>query len=108
MLKAEKQKRINRIYATIRKRDIIRGLLMDDNDNYNPAAAVFMKEMNRFCYGSKPAVKVSKIMGTIDPIAMAVAEGRREVLMRIIELCGFTDDSAVKMISQLNEEPTED
>ena len=101
---SDKENLIARIWATIRKRDIIKQLLLDNNDNFNPAARVLMAELSRFCYGNKTPVKVSKVTGTIDPIALAVAAGRREVLLRIMEILGFSDANALKMIEQLNQQ----
>lgn len=93
-----------RIMATLRKRDLVKQLLLDNKDNFNPGARVLMAELSRFCFVRKSAIKVSKITGSIDPIAMAVAEGRREVFMRIIDILGFSDEQALKMLEQINEQ----
>lgn len=101
--KQEKENIIQKIYRTIAKRDRIRQLMLQDNDEFNPNAAVLMKELASFCYIGRTTTKVSKITGRIDPIASAIAEGRREVVLRILELLRFTDDKALKMIEELNQ-----
>lgn len=99
----QKETMIARIWATIAKRDKVRQLMLDNNDNFNEAAGILMRDLGKFCNMNKPTIRVSKITGVIDPIAMAVAEGRRETYLRILEILHFTDDNAVKMIEQLNQ-----
>jgi hypothetical protein len=98
-----KERMIERIYATIRKRDVIKRGMLDDKGDFLPWARVLMHDLGKFCYMNKTHVKVSKLSGRIDPIASAVAEGRREVYLRIIEILNFTDENALKMIEQLNQ-----
>lgn len=100
----QKANMIQRIYKTIAKRDVVKQLLLDNNDNWNPGARVLMKELTTFCMMGKSPVKVNKITGNIDPTALAIATGRREVYMRIMELINFSDESALKMIEQLNQQ----
>lgn len=99
----QKQDMIARIWATIRKRDTLRQFMMTDRDEFQPGAQVLMNELARFCYLNRPTTKVSKITGRIDSHASAIAEGRREVVLRILELLRFTDEKALKLIEQLNE-----
>lgn len=105
MNKEQKQNMVAKIWSTIKKRDQIRQLLFDNRDHFNPNAQVLMKELAKFCYLGRTTTKVGKISGRIDPIASAIAEGRREVLLRILELLSFSDAHAVKMIEQLNQQP---
>lgn len=101
---SDKQTLIQRIYATIRKRDILRQQLLDNDGNFSRETRAWMPEFARFCYLQKPTAKVSKITGQVDPCAMAIAEGRREALMWIIERLHFSDENALKMIEQLNQQ----
>lgn len=105
MNKEAKQNLISKIWRTIRQRNQIRSLFLDDGDNYTSAGLALMTLLAKFCYLNKTTTKVSKISGKIDPIASAVAEGRREVILRIIELLRFTDERALKMIEALNQQP---
>ena len=57
----------------------------------NEPAKVVMADLARFCNATKPSVRVSPQTGAIDPMAMAVGEGRREVYLRIQTHLGLTD-----------------
>lgn len=103
MIDPQKQKMIERIWSTIRKRDLIRQGMLDNKDGFQPWAHALMMDLGKFCYMNKPGSKVSKITGRIDPIASGIAEGRREVFLRILHLLNFTDENAIKMIEQLNQ-----
>lgn len=103
MADSQKDTMVARVWATLRKRDIIRQGMLDDHDNFQPWARVLMHDLGKFCYLGRPTTKVSKITGSVDPIACAVAEGRREVLLRILEMLRFSDDKALNMIEQLNQ-----
>ena len=56
-----------------------------------PAAEVVLRDLAAYCYASKPTLKISPQTGMCDPIAMAFAEGRRDVFNRIVGLCGLTE-----------------
>lgn len=98
----QKESMISKIWQTIRKRDAIKGIFLNDLDQFTPAAMAFMQEMARFCYLNKTTTKVSKITGNIDPMASAIAEGRRETLLHIMSLLRFTNERAIKIIDDLN------
>lgn len=48
-----------------------------------PEAIPVLKDLEKYCGGKKSGVLVNQISGNIDPLAMAVAQGRREVWLRI-------------------------
>lgn len=58
-----------------------------------PAAQVVMDDLRRYCYADKTTVKVSQVDQHCDPIAMAFAEGRRDVFNRITAMLNMTDDN---------------
>lgn len=66
-----------------RKRSYRRTFL-DGNGDLGPDAKVVMADLKRFCRATTSTVMVSPVTKTIDPIAMAMAEGRREVWNRIM------------------------
>ena len=47
-------------------------------------AEVVLSDLARFCRATKPTLSISRITGNVDPYAMALAEGRREVWNRIM------------------------
>lgn len=69
-----------------------RALFKTPGGSLGPAAEIVMKDLARYCYASKPTLKVSPITGSTDPLAMAFAEGRRDVFNRITALCELTDE----------------
>lgn len=74
-----------------RKRRAYRQLFLADDGGANEPAKVVMADLARFCNATKPSVRVSPQTGAIDPMAMAVGEGRREVYLRIQSHLGLTD-----------------
>ena len=65
----------------------------------SPAGAVVLKDLARYCYASKPTLKVSQVTQQSDALAMAFAEGRRDVFNRIIALSNLTSDQ-IERIAQ--------
>lgn len=66
--------------------------LHDDGKTPNAAGEVVLRDLARYCYANKPTLKVSQVTQQADPIAMAFAEGRRDVFNRIVAMCHLTDD----------------
>lgn len=57
-----------------------------------PAADVVLRDLAAYCYATKPTLKISQVTQQSDPIAMAFAEGRRDVFNRITALCNLNSD----------------
>ena len=68
-----------------------------------PARAILI-DLQRFCYAARPTIKVSPTTGCVDPYAMAVAEGRREVWLRISEYLKLDDRDLQTLLKQHNDE----
>jgi hypothetical protein len=75
-----------------RRANAYQALFLRPDKHLQPAAAEVMRDLIRYCYVGKPTLKVSPITGQSDPIAMAFAEGRRDVFNRIRAMCDLTDD----------------
>lgn len=60
---------------------------------------VVLAELRKFCHWNRPTLKVSATTGMVDPLAMANAEGRREVFLRIVELCNLNDEKIAQLQS---------
>ena len=67
------------------KRQAYRRLFLREDGVLNPDADIVMTDLRKFCRATGSTAMVSPQSGTIDPIAMAMAEGRREVFNRINE-----------------------
>ena len=65
----------------------------------NPSAEVVLADLARYCYAGKPTLKVSQVTQQCDALAMAFAEGRRDVFNRITALCNLSTDQ-IERIAQ--------
>lgn len=65
----------------------------------SPAGEVVLKDLARYCYASRPTLKVSQVTQQSDALAMAFAEGRRDVFNRIMALSNLTSDQ-IERIAQ--------
>jgi hypothetical protein len=60
-------------------------------------AMVVLRDLERYCYAHKPTLKVSHVTGQSDPLAMAFAEGRRDVLNRIKAMVNLTPEQLTRI-----------
>jgi hypothetical protein len=76
---------------------------LGDDGRPDADAAIVLADLKRFCYVERTTAKVSLTTQTIDPLAMAFAEGRREVFMR---LTGFLhlDDATIRNLTEPTQE----
>lgn len=49
----------------------------------SPGGELVLRDLARYCYAGKSTLKVSQVDQHVDPLAMAFAEGRRDVFNRI-------------------------
>lgn len=63
-----------------------------DPGRLTPAAEIVLRDLARYCYANKPTLKVSQVTQQSDAVAMAFAEGRRDVYNRIKAMCNLTQD----------------
>lgn len=75
-----------------RRRHAYQALFLDPGRELGPAADVVMKDLAAYCYARKPTLKVSMVTQQSDAIAMAFAEGRRDVFNRITAMCNLSPD----------------
>lgn len=75
-----------------RRRSAYRALFVSPGGELGPMADVVMKDLARYCYAGKSTLKVSLVTQQSDPLAMAFAEGRRDVFNRIVAMCNLTPD----------------
>lgn len=57
-----------------------------------------MADLAAFCHYRKPTTRISPVTASVDPIAMAQTEGRREVYLRIIEMMDLEDSKIRAMM----------
>ena len=63
-----------------------------------PAAEIVLRDLARYCYANKPTLKVSHVTQQSDALAMAFAEGRRDVFNRITALCNLSPDQISNIV----------
>jgi hypothetical protein len=63
--------------------------------------AIVMADLADFCHYNRPTTKISPVTQSVDPIAMAQAEGRREVFLRIKAMMDVND---IKIRSWMHDE----
>jgi len=71
------------IEKILRRKRSYRRVFLDGDGNLGPEAKVVLGDLRRFCRATSSTMIVSPVSKTIDPLAMAMAEGRREVWNRI-------------------------
>lgn len=80
-----------------------RRLFLNDDGKLKPDAEVVMKELMKFCRWWTSTTTVSPSTRTVDPYASFQAEGRREVMARILERLYIDDSILFKLYHQRNE-----
>lgn len=68
-----------------RRRLAYRRIFLGGDGRIGPEAQVVLNDLSRFCRATSTTALVSPVSKQIDPFAMAMAEGRREVWNRIME-----------------------
>lgn len=61
-----------------------RRTFLDADGNISRNAEIVLADLRKFCRATSTTVTVSPITKSIDPIAMGMAEGRREVWLRLM------------------------
>jgi hypothetical protein len=66
------------------KADYYKKLFFNDSvSEPSPVAVPVLKDLEEFCGAKRSGVLVNQQSGNIDPLAMAVLQGRREVWLRV-------------------------
>jgi hypothetical protein len=73
------------------RRRCYRGIFLDSDGKPNPTAEIVLADLKRFCRAQSSTAVVSPVSKMIDPIAMGMAEGRREVWNRIMSYLHIED-----------------
>ena len=76
-----------------------RRLFLDAEGQIGPDAEIVLADLKRFCRAMSTTVVVSPVSKSIDPLAMAMAEGRREVWNRLMAHLHIDD----KVVARLEE-----
>lgn len=79
-----------------RKRAYRRAMLADDG-TLNENGKRIMADLKEFCRGERSTTMVSPVSRTVDPLASAHAEGRREVYDRIKQMLHLPERVLVEL-----------
>lgn len=88
------------LLAKLRRRKYAYRRLFLGDDGLSADGQVVLADLAKFCRANSSTAMVSPVSRSVDPIAMAMAEGRREVWLRILGHLHIDD----RVIFNLNEE----
>lgn len=71
------------IEKILHKKRAYRRVFLNADGDLTPDAIIILDDLRRFCRATGSTAVISPVSKTIDPYAMAMAEGRREVWNRI-------------------------
>lgn len=72
------------IERIMRRRLAYRRIFFDAEGRINRDAEIVLADLRRFCRATSSTMVQSPVSRTVDPLAMAMAEGRREVWNRLM------------------------
>ena len=72
------------VQRILNRKAAYRRTFMDASGNISRDGEIVLADLRKFCRANSTTVIVSPISKSIDPLAMAMAEGRREVWLRLI------------------------
>lgn len=74
------------------------------NGELGPAAAIVMADLAKYCHARHTSFQFSSVTRQSDALAMAFAEGRRDVFNRIAGLCNLTSDQIDRIAQQRSDD----
>jgi len=90
------------LLAKLRRRRYSYRRLFLGEDGLNADGQVVLADLAKFCRANSSTAVVSPISRSVDPIASAMAEGRREVWLRIMAHLHIDE----RVVFNLNEDDT--
>ena len=90
------------LLAKLRRRRYSYRRLFLGEDGLNADGQVVLADLAKFCRANSSTAIVSPVSRSVDPIAMAMAEGRREVWLRLMAQLHIDE----RVVFNLNEDDT--
>ncbi len=72
-------------------------MFLAENGELNPDGEIVLADLKKFCRATASTVVVSPVSRSVDPIATAMAEGRREVWLRIMAHLHLEDRAVINL-----------
>lgn len=94
---------MNPLDRLLRRRRAYRQLFLEDDGSLKLEAEVVMKDLARFCRLARPTTVVSPISRQTDVPATFQAEGRREVMLRLLAMIRPDDATTRKLMVEESE-----
>jgi hypothetical protein len=88
-----------------RRRQAYRALFQPGGQ-LSTAANIVLTDLRGFCRATVSTTVVSPSTGSVDPIASAQAEGRREVWLRITQHLHISDEDLYGLVERRDDETT--
>lgn len=79
-----------------KKRDAYRAVFRS-GDALGPMGEIVMRDLAHFCYANRPTPKISRVTQQVDPVGTAIAEGRREVYLRIVAMLNLSAEEVERI-----------
>ena len=78
-------------------------VFLSDNGDVGFDSQTVLSDLRRFCFHDRPTTQISRMTGTVDPIASAQAEGRREVFLRIMKMVNLEPAAIERLQEQFSD-----
>lgn len=75
----------------LERRNAWQRLFLDEKGEVSADGQAILKDLAKFCRAHRSTAVFSMTRGTLDPLASAKADGRREVWLRIVEYIHLDD-----------------
>jgi hypothetical protein len=72
-------------------------MFLAESGQLNPDGEIVLADLKKFCRATASTVVVSPVSRSVDPIATAMAEGRREVWLRIMAHLHLEDRAVINL-----------
>ncbi len=95
---------IKLIERKLRVRRVFKQMFLDLHGRPTADGMIALRDLADFCYANKPCPKVNPKSGIIDPIAMGIAEGRREVYLKICDYLNVDERTVTRLLTQAYEQ----
>ncbi|MBU9378712.1 hypothetical protein [Burkholderia gladioli] len=82
---------LSRFLRYFNRRAHYRRCFFDESGRLSAAGDAVLADLAVFCRADRSTVMTSPVQRTVDPLATCVAEGRREVYVRILQILSMTD-----------------